>query len=137
MSKNTIDEQDVAKVALPDVIGFIVSEATDGELGQITDAIRQRQRALRALQAAAVSVGAQVRIKGLSPKYLNGLEGVVESITKSSGNVRLSKLSTVQLRVAMATSTFRGRFFVRADEEHYLLTGVPLSCCEVVQHEGS
>ena len=137
MSKNTIDEQDVAKVALPDVIGFIVSEATDGELDRITDAIRQRQRALRALRAATVSVGAQVRIRGLSPKYLNGLEGVVESITKSSGDVRLSRVSTARLRVRMAAATFRGRFYIRADEEHYLLTRVPLSCCEVIHYEGS
>ena len=137
MSKNTIDEQDVAKVALPDVIGFIVSEATDGELDRITDAIRQRQRALRALRAATVSVGAQVRIRGLSPKYLNGLEGVVESITKSSGNVRLSKMSTARLRGTTKSSTSRTRFYIRDDEEHYLLAGVPLSCCEITHYEGS
>ena len=132
MAINEVDEQVVARTTLADVLGFIIDGSAAGDLERITDMVRQRQRALRALQAAAVSVGAQVRIKGLSPKYLNGLEGVVESITKSSGNVRLSKLSTVQLRVSVAASTFRGRFFVRDDEERYLLTGVPLSCCEVL-----
>ena len=136
MSKNATNEQDVATVTLPGVIGFIIN-ATDDELDRIADAIRQRQRALRALQAAAVSVGAQVRLKGLSPKYLNGLEGVVESIAKSSCNIRLSKLSTARLRVTTKSSTFHTRFYIRDDEEHYLLTRVPLSCCEVVQCEGS
>ena len=132
MAINEVDEQVVARTTLADVLGFIIDGSTAGDLERITDMVRQRQRALRALQAAAVSVGAQVRIKGLSPKYLNGLEGIVESITRSSGNVRLSKMSTDRLRVTTKSSTFRTRFYIRDDEEHYLLTGVPLSCCEVL-----
>lgn len=137
MAINEVDEQVVGRITLADVLGFIIDGSTAGDLERITDMVRQRQRALRALQAAAVSVGAQVRIKGLSPKYLNGLEGVVESITKSSGNVRLGKLSTGRLRVTTKSSTYRTRFYIRDDEEHYLLAGVPLSCCEITHYEGS
>ncbi|MCL4414435.1 MAG: nitrile hydratase subunit beta [Actinobacteria bacterium] len=124
MTINGVDEQVAAKTTLADVLGFIINGSTADDLERIVDMVRQRQGALRALQAAAVSVGDQVRIAGLSPKYLNGLEGVVESISKARGNVRLSETSTDCLRLVGGT-----RFFIRDDETRYLLRGVPLSCC--------
>jgi len=136
MRKNSTDAQDVAAVTLPGIIAFIVSEDTESQLDQVTNAVRQRQRALRTVQAAAVRVGAQVRISGLSPKYLNGLEGLVETITRSRSNVRLSKMSTARLWRTGGTRAV-SRFGVKPDEEHYLLCGIPLSCCKIVQYEGS
>jgi hypothetical protein len=96
-------------------------------------AVRNRQKALNSLRAADVSVGDQVRLVGLSPKYLNGLEGVVKSFhNRERCNVRLSLLSTEHLRMAG-----RVRFHMSPDDHHYLLAGIPLSACEVVQYEAS
>jgi hypothetical protein len=66
---------------LPGVVGFILSEATESDIDRIYDAAKQRSKALRAIRAATISVGAEVETTNLSPKYLNGLRGKVQSIT--------------------------------------------------------
>jgi len=117
---------------LAEAMSFIVNKATGGDLDNLLAAMRNRRSALNSLRAANVAVGDQVRLVGLSPKYLNGLEGVVETINKSRCNVRLSRLSTEHLRIPG-----RVRVHMSPDEQHYLLVGIPLSTCDAVSYESS
>lgn len=117
---------------LTEAMSFVVNGATEDDLDNLLAAMRRRRSALSSLRAASVSVGDQVRLVGLSPKYLNGLEGVVETINKNRCSVRLSRLSTDRLRIPG-----RVRFPMSPDDAHYLLIGIPLSTCEAVSYEAS
>jgi len=117
---------------LAEAMSFVINSATENDLDNLWAAMRNRRSALDSLRAADVSVGDQVRLVGLSPKYLNGLEGVVETIDKNRCSVRLSQLSTERMRIPG-----RVRFHMSPDDHHYLLAGIPLSTCEVVQDEAS
>lgn len=112
-------------VTLQDVIGFIVTSADDADIDRIHDALRQRRRALAAVTAAAVRPGMDVRLDGLSPKYLNGLTGTVESINGNRCSVLLDEESTQNLRFAGK------RFYVPIDMTNYIMRGVPLQCAKV------
>lgn len=107
----------------PDVLAFIASQASSDEVSRIFEAGRQRSRMLRTVQAASVSIGANVVLDNISPKYLNGLTGTVVSIKGARAEVLLDETSTTRLRYS------GGRFFVPADETNHRMPGVPLTAC--------
>lgn len=110
-------------ITLSEVLEFISTQADDTDIERIYTFAKDRTRQLRDLRAAQVSVGANVRLANLSPKYLNDLTGEVISISGKRCTVRLTKKSTETLRWASQ------RFVVPAGIECYELGGVPLSSC--------
>lgn len=112
-----------AQITLADVLQFVASHATETDIGAIHDAARMRTKALHAVRAATVTLGANVRFAGLSPKYLNGLSGTVVEISGQRGTVRLDEKSTAALRRQGR------RFYIAPTVAEYEMSGVPLSCC--------
>lgn len=112
---------------LVDTLGFIASEADETDVERLFDALSARRSALRAVRAAAVTIGVKVQIDQISPKYLIGLTGTVTSIKGKRATVTLDEKSTGVLRYAGS------RFSVSPDATSYDLTGVPLSCCVPVE----
>lgn len=109
--------------SVADVLDYVHSRADEQDLEALIEAVRTRRKVLGEQRAATVRIGSEVRLDGLSPKYLNGLTGTVESVRASRADVRLDKASTSTLR-------FTGRkFSIPADEEEFLLRGAPKSCC--------
>lgn len=104
----------------------IVLNADEHDIERIFQACKDRRKTLSAARASAVQVGMKARTEGLSPKYLNGLTGVVERGSgRGSGRMglRLDEPSTELLRWSGRT-----RVFVPADEKNYLLDGIPAQC---------
>lgn len=110
-----------------DVAAYIATQADAEDITRIYDLCKTRNRALRDARSAGVRVGSNVVLAEISPQYLIGLRGVVESISNKRGakraTVTLDADSTHRLRYA------GDRFFVPPDVETYDLTGVPLSSC--------
>lgn len=106
-------------------ISDIVLSADEHDLERIIQAVKDRRNTLSAARASSVQVGMQARTTGLTPKYLNGLTGVVErGNTSLPGRmaIRLDEGSTDQLR-------WKGRkFFIPVGEKNYLLDGIPTQC---------
>ncbi|HEU0130802.1 MAG TPA: hypothetical protein VFQ85_07405 [Mycobacteriales bacterium] len=111
-------------LTLTDVLTFIAGQASAEDLNRIWDAARARQKALRAIRAAAVNVGQDVVLAGLRPRELDGLTGTVISISRTRGQVRLDEASTRRLRDAQITQTY-----VPDGVTEHILGGIPLSCC--------
>lgn len=109
---------------LADAVTYIADRADEQDLLRILGAVNARRTALRAITAAAVRIGAAVRLDGLSPKYLDGLTGVVRRIHGKHAEVELDEESTRNLRYVGSP-----RHPVSSDVMQYLLYGVPLSCC--------
>ena len=126
-------KQTTGPATLSAVLRFIMDDATERDLENINEALKIRTKALRSIRAANVKIGDQVCLTGLSPKYLNGLEGIIESATSKHAEVRLSKMSTTKLRDVGGSA----RFMIGQTEVRHLLSGVPLSCCETIHYEGS
>jgi len=117
-----------APLELSDVVGYVLESADENDLDGIAQAMKSRRNILRVKAAAAVTEKATVTIDGISPKYLNGLSGVVKEIVNGRGQhatVTLDKASTHKL----AFSSDKYGFL--AGRDSYDLTGVPLSCCKV------
>ena len=108
-----------------DVIAFIVARADETDLANILNAVKARRKALGQINASAVKVGATVTLEGMSPKYLNGLTGVVKSVSGGRCSVLLDEGSTTQLRWSGT------RFHVREGVTEYLMGGVPTQCAKV------
>jgi hypothetical protein len=102
---------------------FILTSATEADLERVWDAAKERRKALGRITAASVTVGAQVRLDGLSPKYLNGLAGTVVDIKGARCTVLLDQSSAERL-------SFR-RFIVRGEDGTYRMNGIPLQCAKV------
>lgn len=113
-----------------DLLTFVATEATDDDLERFYEAAKNRRRALRdqqtALIAAQLQKGSEVTLDDLSPKALNGLTGVVESISGSRAAVRLDKDSTQRL----SWSNTRYAAGARIAGEGLLLPGIPIGCCK-------
>jgi len=113
---------------LEQVVGYIISQADETAVTHIANALRERQKALHSIRAAAVTEGTRVRIVNIKPKYLAGLEGEVTRIepgrSQTYANVLLDEASTQELRL--------NRPGVGSEKRHEL-TGVPASCCEVLK----
>lgn len=93
-------------VSLADVIGFVGSSATDSDLELITAAANQRHKHLGQVRAAAIKVGDRVELRGLSPKYLNGLKGTVLEAGKHY-QVDLDADSVLRLRFGSGAKYLR------------------------------
>lgn len=116
----------ITSTTLQDVLSFIADKADRDDTDRIFAAARARTKALNAVDAAAVKIGVDVELGGLSPKYLNGLSGTVKGIDGSYASVLLDESSTVTLRY-----TPRSRFQVPAESQRHLMTGIPLGCCRI------
>lgn len=114
--------------SLTDALNFILSSASNEDLSRVIDGIKSRRGILQTLNAASVSVGASVKLEGLSPKYLNNLTGIVVSMSGRSATIKLDARSTQDLRWSG-----RKRFFIAADATEYPLGGIPLSTLSIVQ----
>jgi hypothetical protein len=118
-------------VARTYVLAFIAGHADDEDLDTITDVVRTRRRMLADLAAAAVTVGASVRLQNLSPRYLNGLTGTVIDITSPRRGatrrcvVRLDAASTQQLAELDAYAHLR-------EATSHDLHDVPARACHLV-----
>lgn len=113
----------ITDTRIEDVFEFIHGQADETDLDHIFDAYKTRTKVLRDKRALGVAPGAEVVIKGISPKYLSGLRGTVHEIDGKSASVRLDEASTRRLR-------YSGRkIFVPADETNYVLEGLPKSTC--------
>lgn len=108
-----------------DVVDYI-DQADETEIDTAFTALRNRQKALRDRRALAVIRGAEVTLTDLSPKCLNGLHGIVAALSGKRASVRLDAASTATLRQAGSR-----RFYIPAEEDEYLVTGIPTSCCQV------
>lgn len=108
-----------------DVIAFIVARADAVDLDNIINAVKARRKALGQINAAAVRPGVEVRLDGLSPKYLNGLTGTVKSVSGGRCVVTLDRNSTTSLRYAGQ------RFRIPTEHMEYDLAGIPTQCAKV------
>ncbi|MGW4528864.1 hypothetical protein [Amycolatopsis sp. NPDC004378] len=120
-----------ATLELPDVVGFVLERADENDLDGIAQAMKSRRGILREKAAAAVTEQATVTIADISPKYLNGLSGVVKEIVNGRGKrhatITLDKASTSTLAFSS------GKYGFLAGRDTYDLSGVPLSCCKVTR----
>ena len=107
----------------PSTIQDILANATGDDIDQVISACNTRRATLRQMDAAALRVGEKGRTKGLSPKYLNGLTGMIESPSV----IRLDEASTEILRYSGK------RFYVAPGVKEYVLRGIPAGCLENVQ----
>jgi hypothetical protein len=118
-------------VTLTEVLSFIGGHAEPDALDTILDVVRDRRRALADAAAHAVTVGATVR-HSLSPRYLNGLTGIVIAIpaarrgAKRRCTIRLDQTSVT--RLAQADSSYAHL----REETSYEMGGIPVAACHLV-----
>ena len=115
---------------LSDVLTFINgSERTEADLTAISNSCHEREGVLRRARAATIREEDSVRLRDLSPKYLNGLTGKVAkgSISGNRCSVALDAESTEQL-----SRTGGRRFYIPAGTTEYTIYGVPLASVEKV-----
>jgi hypothetical protein len=116
-----------AAPTLTDALNFILSSASNEDLSRVIDGVKSRRGILATLNAASVTVGASVKLDGLSPKYLNGLTGTVASTNGRSATITLDARSATNLRWYG-----RKRFFINEGATEYPLSGIPLSTLSIV-----
>lgn len=80
-----------------ELVTFVIAAATRGDLDALDEIRRQR---ITDLVSTSVKVGAEVTVTDVSPKYLAGLTGTVESVDTSEAKcvVLLDEQSTDRLR---------------------------------------
>lgn len=82
---------------IAEVLSFIASEATDGDLDAIFAMSKKRHRTLRDVKAATnattLAAGDKVRLSGLSPKYMNG--EIVEVVEVVGVKIRVKSDHTI------------------------------------------
>lgn len=105
---------------LQDAIAFIHG-ADDSDIKRMQDALKARHKALRDIRAASVREGSEVVTSGLSPKYLDGLRGVVRNIKGQRASLHITDDASLR----QITGTKYGPF---APVDEYTLSGIPLSC---------
>lgn len=115
-------------MSITDTISFITNEADEEDLNRIFSALKLRRQVLGQIKASAVSEGMKVTLEGLSPKYLNGLSGVIVERNGARVTVLLDEKSTQMLR-------FSGqkRFFIPADCTSYRMAGIPAQCVKALE----
>lgn len=114
-----------------DVIAFIAARADETDLDNIINAVKARRTMLGRINAAAVKVGAAVRLDGLSPKYLNGLTGTVSIVSGGRCSVVLDEHSTTALRYAPRSRYAGAIAMLPEGEDRYTLSGIPTQCAKV------
>lgn len=112
-----------ASATITDVLDYVHTRADDQDIESLVQAARTRRKVLGEQRAATVRVGLEVCLDGLSPKYLNGLTGTVDTLDGNRAAVKLDEVSTDRLR------TSGRRFHVPIDTRRYLLGGIPKACC--------
>ncbi|WP_370973636.1 hypothetical protein [Amycolatopsis sp. cg9] len=119
-----------ATLELRAVVAFVLEHAEENDLDAITKATKSRRGVLREKVAAEVTEQAKVTLVDLSPQYLNGLTGVVTTITSGG---RGQRRATVTLdKGSTNTLAFSSEKFGHlAGRDSYDLPGVPLSSCKV------
>jgi hypothetical protein len=75
-----------------ELIGLVYAGKLDSIIDQLQEAVYARKRILKDQKAAenkvALTPGTRVRLLGLRPKYLNGLEGkVVDTPARRAGDI--------------------------------------------------
>lgn len=105
------------------ILDYVHSSADEQDLDSLIQAVKTRRNVLGEQRAATVRRDAPVRLDGLSPKYLNGLTGTVETTKGNRADVRLDEQSTSRLRYSGK------KYYIPADESQFLLSGVPKQCC--------
>ena len=113
-------------IEFSDVLDYIIDRADDEDIDRLYEAIKVRNKALRARAAAAVRIGADVTLTAVSPKYLVGMTGTVVGIKGQRADVELDEASTSRLRIVG-----RRRFFIAPDAKRYIVQGVPMSSCSI------
>jgi hypothetical protein len=111
---------------ITEVLDFIGHEATVRDTERIQQVLTVRIKAVRAVRAATIEVGAQVTIKNIAPKALNGLTGTVSSIDGNRGTVTLDEPSTRTL--SYARTKYANRIIPGATS--HPIGGIPLTCME-------
>lgn len=83
--------------ALNTVLGAIIDGEYDDALDRIAQAIRSRMAIVKDQTArrnvVTLTPGAKVRLQGLSPKYLNGMTGIIVEDPLFRSNSRKATLS--------------------------------------------
>jgi hypothetical protein len=109
-----------------DIISFITSQATKADLDQIHASVKLRDQVLAQIQAAAATQETEVVLEELSPKYLNGLSGVIVERSGAMVAIQLDESSTNTLKWSGSK-----RFFVPPDSTSHTLEGIPAQCARV------
>lgn len=107
-------------ITLTDVIDFINRVGDEKVLAAVKNAATRRLENARQVRSMAIT-------PGLSPNYLNGLTGEVATVQGNRASVRLDSDSTNTLRF-----TKQKRFYIAADEETYVIAGVPRSTLQLI-----
>ena len=110
-----------------DVRNWIMTECSSSEMNRIREDLKARQNIL----ASSISIGDSIRTMNLSPKYLNGLTGILFHKATRRGKVRgdimLDEASTAILRAKNSA------IYVRPEAQEYLLTGISMVCFEIIK----
>jgi hypothetical protein len=105
---------------------MILRGGFDKHLNAIASATRERQQILRKVEAADVynslEIGTRVRLKDLRPKYLNGIEGNITSLTPTGGK---GAGPHVRVDLDYPQPYIRNRYNARG-------IVVPVACVEIV-----
>jgi hypothetical protein len=106
------------------VVTFIANSANLGDIEQLQAAYAARTATLRTQRARAIEVNQPVEIANITPAYLKGMTGTVESIDSSGrkkprAKVRLDAKSTQTVRLYSSR--------VPVDATEYTVD-VPLTC---------
>jgi hypothetical protein len=110
-----------------EVLDFILDHASEEEIDRIWQAAQTRQKSLRSRAAAVITVGQEVRLTGISPKYHEGLTGTVTKINGKHAAILLDERSTHVLRVKGAR-----RYLIPPNYTQYEVGGIPLTTCRPV-----
>ncbi len=102
------------------IVTFIITDASVGTregMDAVITAVRERQRINRAnstaIARATLSVGDKVSVHGISPKYLNGVEGKITSFNKTRSRATIevtdakgdSRVGTIQYGIPVQCFT--------------------------------
>ncbi|MEW2434252.1 hypothetical protein AB0952_08725 [Streptomyces caniferus] len=113
-------------LTLESAIGYITLHATQEDLDRIYAAAKQRTKALRAVRAAAVTKGADIRLGNCNPKYMSGLAGVVVEVRQGRSTTRVD----IELDQE-STEILRLHRDIPHGVERHQLNNVPASICHV------
>ena len=111
-----------------DVVRFLNTCTDMTVLRTIARQASHRQKQVETRAAAAAEIGTRVTLAGLSPQYLNGLTGTIDSRStrgKARVDIRLDAASTAALR-----SRNTSRFYIAPSAETYVVHGVPIDCAK-------
>lgn len=115
-------------MTVEDLVSFI-DGADDSALDIVVRACNARRDRLRDSSAAALKAGTVVRLDGLSPKYLNGLTGTVDFISRGRSGRAKPRIAVALDSASQKTLLSRNPHQCLIGEYKNLLTGIPAECC--------